>query len=58
MAIALPYLDSMSWGKTKDTGALPKRLVVSYMPTVSMSREQRMDHTMIGTGGHVKILAH
>ena len=28
MAIALPYLDCMSWGKTKDTGALPKRLVV------------------------------
>ena len=31
MAIALPYLDCMSWGKTKDTGALPKRLVVSYI---------------------------
>ena len=31
VAIALPYLDCMSWGKTKDTGALPKRLVVSYI---------------------------
>ena len=31
MAIALPYLDCMSCGKTKDTGALPKRLVVSYI---------------------------
>ena len=31
MAIALPYLDCMSWGKTKDMGALPKRLVVSYI---------------------------
>ena len=31
VAIALPYLDCMSWGKTKDMGALPKRLVVSYI---------------------------
>ena len=31
VAIALPYLDCMSWGKTKDAGALPKRLVVSYI---------------------------
>ncbi len=31
VAIALPYLDCMSCGKTKDTGALPKRLVVSYI---------------------------
>ena len=31
VAIALPYLDCMSWAKTKDTGALPKRLVVSYI---------------------------
>ncbi|MDC0066357.1 DUF1552 domain-containing protein [Verrucomicrobia bacterium] len=31
VAIALPYLDCMSWGKSKSSGTLPKRLVVSYI---------------------------
>lgn len=31
MALALPYLDCMSWGKAKNADTLPKRLVVSYI---------------------------
>ena len=31
VAIALPYLDCMSWEKLRIRGALPKRLVVSYI---------------------------
>ena len=39
-------------GKLKIRGLYPNALLSVTLPTVSMSREQRMDHTMIGTGGH------